>query len=165
MDDQHVEPPVQGQFQAGDERPLPTTSPNNIPWPLLISLIVAGGVVVVLLVLILLDWITNGKPGTTPVAAAPLAAAPLVLDPNQAPDPLPDPEPDADLQKDFEDMLNLAPNEQPEGIFLADLAEHAPKRFEAWKSAAEHGSPYGQYLIGRYHYHENSRRQRRCQGL
>ncbi len=151
MDDQHVEPPVQEPFREADVPPQPTSSSNKIPFPLLISLIVAGGVVVVLLVLILLTVFSNGK-----LAPAPASAAPLVLNPDQPPDPQPDPEPDPDLQKDFDIMLSLDPNDKAEATYFADLAENAPQRREAWKSAAEHGSPYGQYLIGRYYYHENS---------
>jgi hypothetical protein len=148
VDDQHVEPPVQEPFREADVPPQPTSSSNKIPFPLLISLVVAGGVVVVLLVLILLTAFSNGK-----LAPAPAAAAPLVLNPDQPPDPQPDPDPDPDLKKDFDIMLSLDPNDTAEATYFADLA---PQRREAWKSAAEHGSPYGQYLIGRYYYHENS---------
>ena len=53
-------------------------------------------------------------------------------------------------------MLDLYPNDKDEGIFLADLTENAQGRLAAWQAAAERGSPYGQYLVGRLAYHGSS---------
>jgi TPR repeat protein len=146
MEPKHDESPVQEPLPEGPVLPLPAP-PDPLPYPLRVSLIVAGSVVGLLLLLIVLSWLTNGRSAPPSVTAAP-----LVLDPNQAADPEPDRDPDPELYKDYLTLLGLFPNSPEEGTCFMDFTEHYPNRVKAWQDAAERDSPFGQYLIGRLCY-------------